>query len=488
MKARYLIASLVGGALGIAIGGWITYEEFFEAEPSMHRLWAEIEVSDTLRIVTVPSSISAFQYKGGWRGHEYEVVRQVSDELGLYGQLIFAPDEQSMLDSVAQGVADVAAWPVPACVMHDKGGLRQCGYTYEMGLVPVLRREVELADAEVEQYRMAVPDGSWARHALENPLVLQNFNVAPFRMMPVADTVNMEPLTDMLVDDKFDAILLPTSVAQLMRSYYPDLKLGHPLIDSEDSIGWVVSAGADTLAAKIDSVCSYDRSTPRYATLIKRYYEQSLGRSVKIRYLLGNGRLSVYDQLFRTYSKRLRWDWRLLAAVAFVESRFDPHEISSKGARGLMQLMPTTATRFGCPAALMTDPEANVRAGAQLIESMEGSLRRRILRAIQPEVLSYNEASAATKDSIERDLVRFTLASYNAGMGHVFDAIALADTLGYNPAVWTDNVEHCLRLKADPEYYTLPCVHHGRFRARVTVEYVREVLDTYQDFCRVAPN
>ena len=151
MKARYLIASLVGGALGIAIGGWITYEEFFEAEPSMHRLWAEIEVSDTLRIVTVPSSISAFQYKGGWRGHEYEVVRQVSDELGLYGQLIFAPDEQSMLDSVVQGVADVAAWPMPACVMHDKGGLRQCGYTYEMGLVPVLRREVELADAEVEQ-------------------------------------------------------------------------------------------------------------------------------------------------------------------------------------------------------------------------------------------------------------------------------------------------------------------------------------------------
>ena len=47
MKARYLIASVVGGALGIAIGGWLTYEEFFEAEPALHRSWAEIEASDT---------------------------------------------------------------------------------------------------------------------------------------------------------------------------------------------------------------------------------------------------------------------------------------------------------------------------------------------------------------------------------------------------------------------------------------------------------
>jgi len=68
----------------------------------------------------------------------------------------------------------------------------------------------------------------------------------------------------------------------------------------------------------------------------------------------------------------------------------------------------------------------------------------------------------------------------------VFDAIALADTLGYDPAVWADNVEYCLRLKMDEDYYTMPCVRLGRFNPRVTISYVKEVLETYDDFCRIA--
>ncbi len=487
MKARYLIASVVGGALGVALGGWLTYEEFFATEELPHRTWADIAAGDTLHVVTVPSSISAFQHKGTWRGHEYEVIQQAARELGLQFEITFVANEKAMLDSLEAGVADVAAWPTAARVVNRRGTMRQCGYIYELGLVPVMRQEVTLADAPAARYSLAVPAGSWAEIALAEEIVMQNFDLTPFRVETLADTMTMETLAEQVVGGQYDVALLPTNVAQLMRSYYPDLKLGHPLIDSEDSIGWVVSAAADTLAMKIDSVCHYERSTPRYATLIKRYYEQSLGRTVKIRYLLGNGKLSVYDPLFKNYARRLGWDWRMLAAVAFVESRFDPHEISSKGARGLMQLMPTTALRFGCPNALLTDPEANVQAGVRLIESMEQSLRRRIARSLEPDVTSYREASAETKAATEKDLLQFTLASYNAGMGHVFDAIALADTLGYNPAVWEDNVEHCLKLKSDRQYYTMPCVHHGRFYARVTTEYVKEVIDTYQDFCRVAP-
>ncbi len=485
MKTRYLLAAVMGGALGVAIASWITYSFLEEEEEGACRPWCEIRASDTLRVVTVPSSISVFHNKDSWRGYEYEIVQQVASDLGLNYKIILAPSEQAMLDSVYTGVADVAAWPTFRSVALEKGGLQSCGYAYDLGLVPIARKEVDFASEEQEKYRLAVPENSRAVLALNDDYVKENNHLSLYQVIELPDTVTSEALTEMIVNGDYDVTLLPANLAQLLRTYYPDLKTGRQLIDSEDSVAWVVSSLADTLAFKIDSVCHYDRSVPHYPTLAKRYFEQSLGRQVKIRYLLGNGRLSVYDPLFRNYSKRLGWDWRMLAAVSFVESRFDPHEISSKGARGLMQLMPSTAVRFGCPSGLLTDPEANVRAGAGLIYSLENSLRSRLSRTIEPGVEAYEQASEETKASIEKDLVYFTLASYNAGLGHVFDAIALADTLGYNPAVWSDHVEHCLRLKTDEEYYSMPCVNHGRFNPRVTIGYVNEVLETYEDFCRI---
>lgn len=486
MRTRYLLASIVGGAVGVAIGGWITYEEFFVDEPIVYRTWADIDESDTLRVVTVSSSISAFEYKNGWRGHEYEMIQQVAGELGLQMKIILASSESAMLDSVSSGAADLAVWPTCFSVARNHGNLRPCGYTYEQGLVPVFRQGISLDSMYAEPLRLVVREGGRASLALQDEYVLSHFSLDPYEVVTVPDTLTSESLTEQVINGDYDVALIATNLAQLLRTYYDNLKLGRPLIDSEDSVAWVVSIAADTLAAKIDSVCRYERSAPRYATLAKRYYERSLGRSVKIRYLLGDGRLSVYDPLFKKYSTRLGWDWRLLAAVSFIESRFDPHEISGKGARGLMQLMPGTALAFGCPSGLVTDPEANVQAGARLIESLEQSLRGRIARKIQPELTSYSQADPETKSAVEKDLVYFTLASYNAGLAHIYDAIDLADSLGYDPAVWEDNVEACLQLKSDSAYYNLPIVKHGRFGARVTINYVSEVLETYAEFCKIA--
>ncbi|MBP5345570.1 MAG: transglycosylase SLT domain-containing protein [Bacteroidales bacterium] len=489
MKTRYLFASITGGAVGVALGMWLSYKELFPDEEVPCRTWSEIVESDTLRVATVQSTIGAFTYRGGMRGHEYEMAQQVCTDLGLKLQMIVAPTEKAMRDSLRTGVADVAAWPNAYSILRQEGGLRTCGYAYEQGMVLVAHAGVNLIDSVGEgQYSLAVIDGGRDYYCTKDEYVLEDFDISRFRIEVIpADSLTSESLTEGVMNGSYDATLLPINLATLLRTYYPDMVVGRPLVYSDDSVAWAVGANADTLAAMIDSVCNYDRSAPRYATVTKRYYEQSLGRQVKIRYLLGGGKLSVYDQLFRNYGKRLGWDWRLLAAVSFVESRFDPYEVSSKGARGLMQLMPATATRFGCPIGLLSDPESNVQAGARLIANMESSLRSRISRTIQPGILQYSEASPETRQAVEKDLICFTLASYNAGLGHVFDAIALADTLGYNPAVWEDNVEHCLRLKSDPTYYKMKCVAHGRFGARVTIDYVKEVLEYYDEFCKVAP-
>lgn len=482
---KYLAAIILGVVVGLGLASYLTYEYLFDDDDAQCRTWEEILTSDTLRVVTVPTSISAFQYEGNWRGHEYEVARQVAKSLDLKLQIIYAPDEQSVLDSIRTGAADVAAWPVFYSISEADGHVLRCGYRYELGLVPVANNSVNLQTTDTAVYSLAVVRGRRPWMALQDTAVTNSFDMTPFRLEVIdEDTIPVETLAERVIAGQYDVTVLPTNMAQLLRTYHDDMQVGMPMVMSEDSVSWVVSIKADTLAQKIDSILCFDRTTPHYAPILKRYFEKSLGNNVKIHYLLGGGKLSVYDDIFRKYSTNIGWDWRMLAAVAYTESRFDPHDVSSKGARGLMQLMPATAENYGCPLLMMTEPEANVAAGSRLIESLENSLRSRISRTKEPSIEKYKEASDATREAIERDLVFFTLAGYNAGLGHVFDAIALADTLGYDPAVWKGNVEYCLTLKNDEAYYTLPCVRLGKFNPDVTINYVQEVLDVYGDFCR----
>ena len=182
-----------------------------------------------------------------------------------------------------------------------------------------------------------------------------------------------------------------------------------------------------------------------------------------MKYALRDGEISPFDDLFRSYAKPIEWDWRLLAAIAYCESHFNPEAKSKNGACGIMQLMPRTAGNYGCVDSLLFDPESNIKAGSELLHDLERRLQ---------------------KKGIDHDLVYFTIAGFHAGLGHIFDAIVMADSLGYNPVLWHDNVEECLKLKSDPEYYNLEYVRLGRFNGKITAAYIREVLDYFEAFCK----
>lgn len=179
------------------------------------------------------------------------------------------------------------------------------------------------------------------------------------------------------------------------------------------------------------------------------------------KYKLQEGQISPYDSLFKHYSKEIGWDWTLIAAVSYVESKFNPQVVSKSGAKGLMQLMPRTAANYGCPDSLMQDPEESIKAGTALLADLERRLK---------------------KKNIDHDIIYFTLAGFHAGLGHIYDAITMADSLGYDPTLWHDNVEVCLQLKADPEYYNQPYVRLGRFNGKITSAYIKEVLDYHVAF------
>jgi membrane-bound lytic murein transglycosylase F len=478
-----LALPLLAGAVDI-----VRMLEGDDLEAPEPRTWAEIEASDTLRVVTVAASTTAFRDKDLWRGHEYEMALQVARGLGLQLHVLLAPDEHSMIDSLRAARADVAVYPLSSGSAARYGGLRPCGHRYAVAQsligrkLPDFRRVDAPAPAE-RRPTLCVLAGSPQWALLHDPEFDELIPFDAVNVVVVADSaVQAETLADWVAEGVYDLTLVEHNRAQLFHTYHRQLQVGPPIEGSADSVSWVLPEVSDTLAALVDSLCAAERSVPQYPSVVKRYYEHAHDHSVGIHYLVGGGRLSVYDSLFYANAPVIPWDWRLLAAVSFVESRFDPYVVSHVGARGLMQLLPATAMAFGCPSDLLSDPVANVEAGARLLQHLRESLRGRLTRVADPSAVSYQKADSALRRRVDRELDCFVLAGFHAGLGHIYDAITLADSLGYDPLLWHGNVEQCLILKSDSAYYNLPYVRLGRFAGRVTSEYVDEVLETYSEF------
>ena len=146
------------------------------------------------------------------------------------------------------------------------------------------------------------------------------------------------------------------------------------------------------------------------------------------------------------------------AAIAYSESGFDPNATSWMGARGLMQVMPKTARSFGVKEEDLSNPEVSIRVASKILKELDGIMR--------------NKTGAG-------DRIKFVLASYNAGSGHVTDAIALARKYDLNPRVWAENVEQAMLWKMDPEYYNDSVCSNGYCRGTEPVDYVVKVLNRY---------
>lgn len=171
--------------------------------------------------------------------------------------------------------------------------------------------------------------------------------------------------------------------------------------------------------------------------------------------------VSQYDDIFRREVERLGWDWRMLASIVWNESRFNNDVVSSQGARGLMQFMPRTAARFGLEGDEVLDPRKSIAAGVDYLLFLE---RR------------FNEI----EDRDER--IKFILAGYNAGPGHVRDAMALATKYGDDPHIWNNSVEKWLLALQESKYYNDKVCRHGFFRGRHTVRYVNDVFKKYREY------
>jgi membrane-bound lytic murein transglycosylase F len=153
----------------------------------------------------------------------------------------------------------------------------------------------------------------------------------------------------------------------------------------------------------------------------------------------------------------------LISAIIYHESRFNEDAGSWLGAYGLMQLMPATAEAFGVEN--IEDPKQNVKGGVLLLNSLN------------------NQFIKSIPDSTQR--IKFVLAAYNIGLGHVNDAQRLAKKYGKNPLVWDGNVDIYLQNKMEEEFFKDEVVRFGYCRGEEATNFVRNVTNNYKQYKNV---
>ena len=179
-------------------------------------------------------------------------------------------------------------------------------------------------------------------------------------------------------------------------------------------------------------------------------------------YKRSSGDISGYDKLFKKYAATAGVEWTVLAAIAYVESDFNPNAVSWAGAVGLMQIMPSTARTYGFTEADLRDPEKSVYIASLIISKTDKFLQSYI--------------------SNRAERLRFNLGAYNAGVGHIVDAMKLAQKYNKNPHIWYSNVEAAVLWKTHPEFYNDPVCSYGYCRGTETINYVRQVENAYRVF------
>ena len=428
-------------------------------ENEIGRDLAQIKDSGELRVLTLYSSTSYFIYRGQEMGFQYELSEQFAKSLGLKLKVEVAKNVPELIQKLQNGEGDIIAYNLPI-TKELKDSLIYCGEDVITHQVIVQRnngKQKPLKDVtELIGKDIYVKPGKYFNR-LTN---LNNELGGGIRIHEVTgDSITVEDLITQVADGKIPYTVADNDLARLNKTYYPNLDIGLSISFDQRS-SWAVRKDSPELAAAANKWHKENMTSPAYTASMKRYFENSKMVVHSPILSLKEGRISHFDHLFKKYAKEIDWDWRLLASLAYTESNFDTTAVSWAGAKGLMQLMPATARAMGVPRGKEHNPEESIKAAVKYINATDQSLNM-IPRS---------------------ERIPFILASYNAGLGHIYDAIALAEKYGKNKRIWKGNVENFILLKSNEEYFTDPVCKNGYFRGIETYNFVKDVTSRFHTY------
>lgn len=412
-----------------------------------------------LRVGTISRSTSYYTLRDGHEmGYDFELCKGLAERLGKHLEVKVAKSNEELTALLGDSV-DVLAFPV----VINKSNKEKMSFVDKETITHQVVVQRKRNSSKVRQdvldligKKITVVQGSKYYHRLLN---LNDEIGGGMEINTVSTDYNEEQLIKMVSKGDIDMTVCDNDIALLSRRYYNNidtyLEISHPQRNA-----WAVALGDSTLLNEINAYFSENEKS--IEKLRKKYYEPSVKKEVAkdVPIFIDKDHISQYDSLFKVLSDTTVWDWRLLSAVAYTESRFNPNAGSFAGAKGLMQMLPETMARLGGDPNKIQDPKENLRFAIEYLN--------RTYQMTQ---------SARTND----DRIRLTLAAYNAGMGHIRDAQTLCELHGDNPAEWKV-VERYVRLLASPDYYNLPSVKCGYLRGSETADYVDDIMNLYATY------
>jgi membrane-bound lytic murein transglycosylase F len=415
-----------------------------------------LPVAKTNELVVLTRNSAATRYidsTGHYAGLEYDLVEMFAREQGYRVRYLDRQPFYQVLPALARNQAHFAAAGVAITAPRLEGYL--FGPSYQLSqTVVAYNTEAEAPNdvRDLEGKRLEVVKGSSAVDELHR---LHRRNPR-LKWTEIAEH-DSEGLLSRLSEGKVDYVVTDAHVLDVVRHLYPNIARGFALGDRE-ALAWAFPKNADPdlyqRAQEFFMRITYDGSLRQ---LLERYYGHidrldnlDVANFLELRQTV----LPRYRDAFKEAQEATGIDWRMLAALGFQESHWDPLATSPTGVRGLMMLTSDTAERMQLSDRL--DPRQSILAGAQYLQELKEALPARI---------------------VDPDRTWFALAAYNIGLGHVEDGRVLTQRRGGNPDLWMD-VKKSLPLLSRYEYHST--LKHGYCRggeALVLTENIRNYFD-----------
>jgi membrane-bound lytic murein transglycosylase F len=453
--------------------------------PPVERDLPAITAGGTLNVLFTFNSTGYFIYRGETMGYEYDLLTLFARDAHLKLKPVVVRDSNELFARLNRGEGDVAAAQLAATtnnmLVAQTHGLYQTAPVLvqrnaqppSAGATPAVstalareERESEPRPIELRARLVSTPaelGGQRVHVPRTSPYRLRLLELSD-ELTNDIDVVEVDESSDKLIQRLSEGEIAFTvaaeNLAALKAGEYANLVV-KPQIGPPQPIVWALRRNAPQLLAALDRWLEAKRKAGLLAILYRKYFLDRSGfrKRADSPYLTAEtGTLSPYDEWFREYATIPGWDWRLVAAQAFQESRFNPAARSWAGAAGLMQIMPRTARQLRVNAG---DPRQSIEGACRYLWTLDDQLKD------------------AVPDEDER--VKFILGAYNVGLGHVQDAMRLAAKYRDDPKSWAD-VGYWLIRKSKRSVYNDPVVRHGFCRGTEPVAYVDRIFSRWENY------
>lgn len=422
------------------------------SSPPVSRLDA-VQQEGELRVITYVSATTYYDSPEGPAGFEYDLAKEFANELGVGLRIVVADRFSDVVPRLLAGDADFAAAGLgdtearrallrftPPYQETRQQVVYRLGNPRPARVADLVGREIEVHAGtsyieRLNELKRAHPGLKW----IESP------------------DKQTEDLLQMVWEGLLDLTIADSNIVAVNSQFFPELQVAFTLPGSE-RLAWAFTQDDDT--SLYDAAIKFLEARRRSGLLvhlIERYYgaaSRSNFVNLTVYRLRIQNRLPLYQKMLEESARRHGLDWRLLAALAYQESYWDPGVVSPTGVRGFMMLTRDTAGQLGVKNR--EDVAESIDGGARYLKQMLDRIPARITGP---------------------DRLWFALAAYNVGLYHVEDARILTQRQGGDPDTWTD-VKERLPLLADPKWYTT--VKYGYARGIEPVRYVNRVR-TYYD-------